>query len=37
MQQENAKMWEEKYEKNPVVKEIIKEYHHTESGWCNIF
>jgi len=38
MQQENAKIWEDKYTNNPMTKEIIREYHHTKSGGgCSIF
>jgi len=38
MEKENVKMWEERYEKNPVIKEVIREHHHhSKSGGCNIF
>ena len=37
MQQDNAKIWEERYTNHPITKEVVREYRTVEKSVCSIF
>ena len=38
MQQDNAKIWEERYTNHPITKEVVREYHTVvKNDSCSIF